>query len=293
MRTDDHLALLNQSAPDLLHAFHAYHAGPITRSIAHTLGVPYLLTITGSDLFEKAMCNAPATRQALADASAVTCFDALVAQRLTEVFPALSDKLFVIPQGVEPLAVIEPFPRAANEFLILMSAPLRPVKGITSAIEALAPLAAEFQSLRLLLAGGPIDPEYAADIQAISARLPWVRLLGDVPHQQMGALYAAADLVLNSSFFEGGMANALLEAMVMGRPVIARDVVGNQSLVRHGDTGWLYSNGDELRELVRLMLLNPQLSNGIAEAGRSFVMGHCSPLTEANSYAALYQRLIR
>ncbi|MBC7962425.1 MAG: glycosyltransferase family 4 protein, partial [Steroidobacteraceae bacterium] len=202
MRTDDHLALLNQSAPDLLHAFHAYHAGPITRSIAHTLGVPYLLTITGSDLFEKAMCNAPATRQALADASAVTCFDALVAQRLTEVFPALSDKLFVIPQGVEPLAVIEPFPRAANEFLILMSAPLRPVKGITSAIEALAPLAAEFQSLRLLLAGGPIDPEYAADIQAISARLPWVRLLGDVPHQQMGALYAAADLVLNSSFFE-------------------------------------------------------------------------------------------
>ena len=66
-----------------------------------------VLTITGSDLFDPAMNNDSATRQAIADAASVSCFDPLVAGCLKEVFPEAAGKLAVVPQGVAPLVVTE------------------------------------------------------------------------------------------------------------------------------------------------------------------------------------------
>lgn len=285
-------SVLKRQRPQLLHAFHAFHSGPVARELARSLGIPYLITITGSDLFDPTMREDSRTRQAIADAAAVTCFDPLVARRLKEFFPDAGARIAVIPQGVDPLPVSEPFPRAADEFLILLPAALRPVKGVMDALASLAPLAGEFASLRLLLAGGALDADYSRMVRERAAVLPWVRILGDVPPQRMGALYAAADLVLNCSHFEGGMANSLLEAMIMARPVLARDVPGNRSLIRHGRTGWLYGTDHEMRELVRLLLADPAWGSGVAEQGRMYVLKRCSPSREARRYARVYGRIL-
>lgn len=284
--------LVNRQRPLLLHAFHAFHGGPIAQELARSLGIPYLITITGSDLFDPVMRDDHGARRAIAGAAGVTCFDPLVARRLVELIPAVSAKIVVIPQGVDPLPVSDPFPRAAEDFLVLLPAALRPVKGVVDALDALAPLAQEFPFLRLLLAGGALDPEYARIVGERAAARPWVRLLGDVPYGRMGDIYAAADLVLNSSRFEGGMANSLLEAMIMARPVLARDVPGNRALIRHGRTGWLYGNDDELRDRVRLLLTDPAGRSEVAEQGRRYVLKRCSPSREARRYARVYGRIV-
>jgi len=284
--------LMSQIRPDLLHAFHAHHGGPTARSLARELGIPYLVTITGSDLFDPDLLSDLSTGRAIVDASAVTCFDPLIAQHLAGVFPEVAGMIAVIPQGVTPLPVNEPFPRKDEEFIVLLPAAIRPVKGITSAIEALTPLAAEFPFMRLLLAGGNLDPLYAAGIKKMIAALPFVHMLGEVPHQLIGNLLAASDLVLNCSLFEGGMANTLLEAMVMCRPVLARNVLGNRSLISHGKTGWLYNNDEELRESVRMILLNPGLGIEMGEAGRNFVQECCSTAKEAERYREVYVQVL-
>lgn len=286
------IAVLERARPDLLHAFHAYYAGSTARTVARILDIPYLITITGSDLFDSNICNAPETRKTIIEANAVSCFDLLVAERLTKVFPEISSRLSVIPQGVNPLALQHSIPVPVNNFMILLPAALRPVKGVTNAITALTALAQEFPSLRLLVAGGTIDQEYADQVHRLAAERPWVHLAGNVSYSHMGAYYTAADLVLNSSVFEGGMPNSLLEAMIMGKPVLANDVLGNRSLIRDGETGWLYSNDNHLRERVRQLLLHPDSGTAIGKAGRDFVCKHCSPLTEADNYTALYRRLI-
>lgn len=286
------LTVLERRRPVLLHAFHAFHAGPTSRLAARRLGIPYLITITGSDLFEPAMRDDPEIRKVLDDAACVTCFDSLVARHLREFFPEIAARVVVIPQGVDPLPVAEPFSRAEDEFLMLLPAALRPVKGVIDALDALAPLAGEVPSLRLLLAGGALDPDYARMVRERAAQLPWVRLLGEVPWQRMGALYVAADLVLNSSLFEGGMANSLLEAMIMARPVLVRDVLGNRSLIRQGRTGWLYGNDDQMRDTVRLLLDNPGWGSEVAERGRECVLRHCSSSREARRYARVYGRVL-
>lgn len=253
--------------------------------------MPYVITLTGSDLFDQAFRCHPATRETIRDAAMVTCFDPLVAQIAAEQLPLTNGKLEVVPQGVEPFPNIIPRTTADNALTILLPAALRPVKGIDWAIEQLEPLAAQLSRLQLWIAGGVLDVVHAERICALAADLPWVQLLGEIPYQSMGSLYTAADFVLNSSLFEGGMANALLEAMVMARPVLARDIPGNRSLVDHGRTGWLYDSGAALRELILTYAEQPDLRLSIGQAAQQHVTAHFSPEQEAQSLIEIYQRL--
>lgn len=289
--SDQCLEILKECRPSLLHAFHAYHSGSIARTASCILKIPYIISITGSDLFDHDYCNAPETALAIMDSGAVTCFDHLVAQRLNQNFPKVADKTFIIPQGVAPLPVNRTLDSYKNKFLILLPAALRPVKGITTAIFALAPLASEMDSLQLLIVGGTIDRDYAAEVKRAAEAFPWVHLMGEIPYQDMGNFYAASDLVLNSSLFEGGMANTLLEAMAMGKPVVASDVLGNRSLIRHGETGWLYGHENELFNTVKMLAADPDTGLKVGKAGKKFVLEHCSQQTEADRYAMLYRRL--
>lgn len=285
--------IIDQYRPELLHAFHAFHSGPATRMLAAHNRLPYLITMTGSDLYDPAFSSDPNTALALRDATAITCFDPLAASQLTAHYPELTPRVQVIPQGVTPLALHEPFLRPADSFIVLLPAAIRPVKGILEAMDALAPLAAQVPRLRLWLAGGDLDPAYAAQVREQAAQLPWITLLGEVPHQRMGDLFAASDIILNSSHFEGGMANSLLEAMAAGKPVIASDVAGNRSLVRHGETGWLFHDHHHLRWLVQRAMDEPALLQTMGEAAGTLVAACFSPHKEAEKLYALYIALTK
>ncbi len=284
--------LMRQRQPDLLHAFHAFHTGPLVRTLALQQQRPYLITMTGSDLYDPALSAQAPTQQALADAAAIVCFDPLSAAQLTAIAPRCANRVTVIPQGVTPLPVQQPLVRPAGSFIVLLPAALRPVKGVLEALQTLTPLAAELPRLNLWLAGGDLDPGYAQHVRHYAAERPWVTLLGEVPHQLMGAVYAASNLVLNTSQFEGGMANTLLEAMAAARPVIARDVAGNCSLIRHGETGWLFNGEQDLLALIRQLAANPEACAAAGQAARGYVAAHCSPVQEGAALAGLYQRIL-
>lgn len=290
---NDRLHKLTLAPPELIHAFHAFHAGPIARRIAGESGIPYIITLTGSDLFDPVLRDHQETRLAIRDAAAITCFDPLVAELANQTFPMISDRLVIIPQGVEPFPDFPAIGRNDNNFILLLPSALRPVKGIDFAISQLTPLLDTIPNLQLWVVGGVLDTEYAATINAQAAGLPWVQLKGEVPHKAMGQLYAAADLVLNSSLFEGGMANALLEAMIMAKPVLARDVPGNRSLISHGKTGWLFKDGDELRQLIQDAAEQPRQRQDIGRAAQDYVIRHFSPDLEAGALIELYRGAVQ
>lgn len=287
----DQLQQLQTDPPDVLHGFHAYHAGPATRTAAQQMSVPYLITLTGSDLFDQQFRQHPDTLLALRDAAVITCFDARVADVAADQFPTIAHKLEIIPQGVEPFPGVVPRTTPEDAFIVLLPAALRPVKGIVWAMDELAPLAAAVPHLQLWIAGGVLDVAYAEEICSKAADLPWVHLLGEIPYHAMGSLYTAADIVLNSSLFEGGMANALLEAMAMACPVLARDIPGNRSLIFHGKNGWLFTDGEELRQLVLKHVVQPDQLLRIGQAAQQHVLETYSPEREASALVQTYRRL--
>lgn len=287
----ERITALERNRPDLLHGFHGFYTGPECRRTAARLGIPYIITVTGSDLFDPAMRDHPETAAALHDASAIICFDRQVAELVRGTFPAAAAAVTVIPQGVERFAEGGMVSRSGDPFVILLPAALRRVKGVDYAIQELAPLLNELPHLQLWVAGGALERQYGEEVQQLASGHCFVTLLGEIPHQQMGGYYLAADLVLNCSLFEGGMANGLLEGMVTGRPVVARDIAGNRSVVINGETGWLFGDGEQLRQLVRMIAANRAAAASVARQGERMALEQFHPQLEAKQLLQLYHRL--
>ena len=284
--------LLDDFCPDVIHAFHASHCGPLACHHAGRLHLPFLITITGSDLHDPRLRENPDTVQALRSADAVVCFHRDDADMVTGCFPSLRGRMEVVPQGVEPLPVVggDSFGLSPDDFVVLLPAALRPVKRIESALQAVETASHAMPDLRLVIAGGVIDEEYAAAVRTLLRHTPSALWLGEVPHERMGALYRRADLVLNCSRSES-MSNSLMEAMALGRPVLAADIAGNRSLVQHGVTGWLFTDEADFTRLLLLIREDSRLRVACGERAREYLRANFSPLREAERYKALYSQI--
>ena len=95
-------------------------------------------------------------------------------------------------------------------------------KGLRELITACARIAAR-HDIEVVLAG-PIDPAFRSEL-AVLAGSPsdWLRPIGEVAHEAIRPLMAAADIVVLPSRSEG-FPYVVLEAMSMGRPVVATAV---------------------------------------------------------------------
>ncbi len=282
-------------APAIVHAFHAGICGNTACRLAADLGAAPLITITGSDMFDEAQRCRPETANALRRAAAVVCFDELVAAETATFFPELAGRLRIIPQGVEQLASAGPALSELTEdvFVVLFPAALRPVKNLECALRAMPLLARQLTRLKLVIAGGAIDPDYAGNIMAQIENTADVIALGDVSRERMGALYARSDLVINCSRFEGGMANSLLEAMALGRGGLVADIPGNRALVCEGQTGWLYRGDDEFVDKLVWLARHPAERRAVGQQAREMVLERFQPQQEAERYLALYNLLVR
>ena len=289
---DRRARLLDDFAPDVIHAFHAARCGALARHHAGRLHLPFLITITGSDLHDPQLRDRPDTVQALRSAAAVVCFTDDDVRLATGSFPFLRERVTLVPQGVEPLPVSgdETCRLAPGDFVLLLPAALRPVKGVEFALRAVAALSAAAPDLRLVIAGGVLDREYAAAVEALLRETPNAVWLGEVPYERMGGLYRRADLVLNCSRSEA-MSNSLMEAMALGRPVLAADIPGNRSLVDDGETGWLFTDDTDFRRQLLRIRGNAPLRAACGERAREHLRARFSPVREAERYLTLYRRI--
>jgi len=106
-----------------------------------------------------------------------------------------------------------------------------------------------------------------------------VLYLPPLPHPELIGLMHASFAVVNSSKAEG-MCGSLLEAMLIGRLVLARAVPGNLELVRHRLTGFLFSSPDEFVRLAKEALEDEEKVHSIVTSARRYVEAHHSQREE-------------
>ncbi|MFC0203438.1 glycosyltransferase [Novosphingobium soli] len=130
-------------------------------------------------------------------------------------------------------------------------------------------------SLRIIIAGGLVDPGYervlTAALQRLDAvRRAQVRMVGAVSDV---ALYlAAADVFVCCSRQESAP-RAIVEAMSFGLPVVSTPVDGIPELVRFGSSGVSFPVGDfrKLGELLLRLAASPGDRQRLGRAGRELV----------------------
>ncbi len=283
---------VKQFSPDLIHAFHAVHSGPIASLLSEELHRPFIVTLTGTDIYrDVAISSGIYEQEVFEKASAIVTFQHTIKERVSALFPPSASKVAVIPQGVElPESPVDE-QRSDSPFIFLLPAGIRPVKNVLFPFRPLASLSIRYPQVRLVIVGPAIDPEYSEELLGAVRANPFSSWAGEVRHSGMSQYYRSASVVLNTSFSEG-MANSLLEGMAHKRPVLASAVEGNRFL-EDGVTGLLYSGEAEFLEKAERLILDGSFREKLGDAGRRYLLENCSPEVEAERYLKLYERVIR
>jgi len=182
------------------------------------------------------------------------------------------EDVFLFKNGIEPLS---PAPRATLDgpptVLFLGSWLAR--KGTATLVRAADLLSRRGVAARFLLAG--TGGEEAEVLAAWPAELRGsVTVLPSFPAAGEAALFAAADLFVLPSFFEG-QPLALLQAMAAGTCCLVSDTAGNRDLIAHRRNGLLHPTGDagELADQMAECLAHPGLCEELGSAARNVVAG--------------------
>jgi L-malate glycosyltransferase len=283
--------------PDLIHAFHAYKAGPCGFALARDLAVPLLITMTGTDIYGdlESADTREEVLQVLGASARITVFNT---QARSVLFHCGIDRrtVSVVHQSVSLPANAETdwrerlgIDREAPVFLLLGG--IRRIKDFSFALTALAESRKRFPTLRLLIAGPVIEPEEFAKIQTWCTGRSWVALLGEVPRREIRALFATGDVLINTSRSESE-SNAVLEAMSRGKIVIARDIPGNASLFG-GDRRFLFRDARELQDVIDHVLTDRRGWDRYGAQARRRITRSFSPAREQAGYLRAYRTCLK
>lgn len=130
---------------------------------------------------------------------------------------------------------------AKDDFIILCVAELIPRKNHIQLIKAIEKLIDQGKDVQCLLVGNGDGSEVLTDYVSEHKLETNIHFLGfrrDIPQ-----LLAAADVVALLSIHEG-LPRVLMEAMAVGKPIVATNIRGNRDLVEDGQTGILVPPGD-------------------------------------------------
>ncbi|WP_321324774.1 glycosyltransferase [uncultured Parasphingorhabdus sp.] len=231
---------LHEKTPfDIVDAEFFYPDGPAAMRIAQALGIPFTIKARGADIHHWG--SDPKCRvqllQAAEKASALLAVSGALKQDMLALGMA-GGKISVHYTGLDQDKFV-PVDRVAakrqlgvNGPLFISTGALIKRKSQDLVIRALR----HIPDAELLLAGaGEEEQNYRAlaDQLGVTGR---VRFLGSVPHEQLPQLTAAADIAILVSKSEG-LANAWVEALACGTPVIISEAGGARELVTSPESG--------------------------------------------------------
>lgn len=209
---------------DIIDAHYFYPDGVAAARLAGSFGKPLVITARGSDINLIAEIPGPRHQILMAAerAEAIIAVSDALARRMAEIGMP-SEKIVTLRNGVD-LDLFAPDTRVASSDgrpFILTVGNIVVEKGQLQLIEALSSL----PDFDLVIAG---DGEARDSCNALVKRLNLsarVRFTGNVPQEDLPALYRKAALTVLASEREG-MPNVVLESLACGTPVVATNVGG-------------------------------------------------------------------
>ncbi len=291
------VADLHRLHPDLVHGFHATATGPLIVQAAHDLRIPTVVTLTGTDvnhdLFDPA--RRPRVLDVLEAARAIVVFHEAIQRKLLREVPEAGPRIHVIGQTVQcPEKIYDlrgKLGLGARDVVFFQPAGIRRVKNIPCAIPPLTVLQRRYPQVRYVLAGPVIEADEGERVKALLQDQPWAFYLGTVSHEEICSMLPTVEVVINSSLSEGGMSNAVLEAMSKAIPVLASDIEGNRSIILDGKDGFLFRSEAEFLDKAERLVIDPALRYGLGRRAQQKIAEHFSLEGEIGGYLRLYESL--
>lgn len=292
--------LLERLAPDVLHAHYLTTYGWTARLSGFR---PYAITVWGSDVLITARESLRArayARLALASASLVTADSAALLQA-TVAAGARPDLSHEIQFGVDPAefspgddpAVLRRRLGLEDRRVVFAPRTIAPLYRHEVLVEALAGLPPDVvvvMTRHLAQAGSLAHLEELAERLQLSERL---RIVPTANRAEMVELYRMADVVVTIPA-QDGTPVSLLEALAVGRPVVASDIPANREWLREVDPTLLVPVDDveaTRRAIDRVLGRTGDDAAGPAEKGRALVQRRADHRRNMATVESLYRAL--
>lgn len=221
---------------------------------------------------------------------------ATLAMSVAKAFGKRHRHMEIIPYGIDP-AWLDEGPsrqgavlRGGAKRLIGTVGRLVPQKSTRTLLQAAPQLLAAEPSTRFVIVGnGPLMHELQVEARELGIEES-VSFLGY--SDDLASIYSALDVFVMPSRYEG-FPIALLEAMAMGTPVVAANVIGISDVVENGSTGLLvpYDSPGDLAGAVLRLLSDNTLRDTLCRNARNRIRGCYTRDKFAARMESFYRRL--
>jgi glycosyltransferase involved in cell wall biosynthesis len=299
--------VIREFQPDVVHT-HSAKAGFLGRLAAWSLRVPAIVhTVHGAPFHAYQNAAARMLFRGCEHFAASRCHALIsVADAMTDLLVnsgvAPREKFTTIYSGMD----VEPFLHAdehrervrrelgfePEQVVIGKIARLFYLKGHEDVIRAAAEVVKSNANVRFLLIGdGILKGRLEAQIAAAGLAAHF-RFAGLVPPSRIPELIGAMDILVHASLREG-LARALPQALIAGKPVVSYDIDGAREVAISGQTGFLTPpRWDALVRPLAALAGDPELRNRLGQTGRERFTEQFRHQFMTQRIRALYERVL-
>ena len=279
---------LRELRPDVVHT-HSSKAGIIGRWAADRARVPVIVhTIHGLAFTASTSRVVNSVYRRLERSTAplttrIVCVADAMREQSLKAGVGTPDQYVTVYSGMETKSFVDPpVPRdvtrkrlglADDHVVVGTIARLFHLKGHDDLLDVAPELCREFPQLRFLWVGDGLLREFFEHRIAQMGLADRFILTGLVPPEKVPELTAAMDVLAHPSRREG-LARALPQASLAGKPVVTYDVDGNREALVDGATGFALPPFDKQRlaQAIRVLAADGGLRRSMGEAGRAFAL---------------------
>ncbi|HEY1660167.1 MAG TPA: glycosyltransferase family 4 protein [Candidatus Sulfotelmatobacter sp.] len=266
--------LLQDREVDHIHVHHGYFGSWIAMTAASLLGVPFSMTLHGSDL----LLNQAYLAEKFHHCRFCITISEYNRQYILQHFPEIAPSTIIVSRlGVDvisPTLEIRPRVPIGRKLSLLTAGRLHPVKNHAFLIYACARLRGFGLDFECRIAGEGLERNRLESLIREKQLQDQVTLLGHIAPQEMNSLYQQADLFLLTSLSEG-IPLVLMEAMANALIVLAPAITGIPELISHEKTGFLYQPGN-LDEFVNKVLAVHRMTVEAESSDKLRLMRHAA-----------------
>jgi glycosyltransferase involved in cell wall biosynthesis len=303
------VSLLRELQPDVVHT-HSSKAGIIGRWAARKAGVAKIVhTIHGLAFTASTHPSANALYKLLERRTApITAKIVCVADAMRDQSMAAGigrrEQYVTVYSGMETAPFLSPpvgrdevrrqLGLSDEQIAVGTIARLFELKGHDDLLELAPRLCGKYSHLRFLWVGdGFLRAQFEQRIAAMGLTDRFI-LTGLVPPARIPELAGAMDIVVHPSRREG-LARALPQGSLAGKPVITYDIDGAKEGVLDGRTGFVVPPFDRQRlaDAMEKLLENASLRREMGAAGREFALGRFGADVMVEALEAVYQSTLQ
>ena len=215
-------------------------------------------------------------------------------EQFVKIFSGMEMEDFLDPPVQEQITAVRKKYDIADDAVVIASvARLFELKGHEYIIESAKALASRHpKAIWLFIGDGNLKSHYLNQIKA-AGLTDRFRFTGLVEPEEIGPLLHVSDLLVHCSLREG-LARALPQALLCGKPVISFDVDGAREIVQSDKTGFLIAPKDvsALIDAQEKLINDVNLRNRLGQAGREFCRQEFDHCLMADRIERMYQTLL-